>query len=221
MDTTIEQRAMAAYKHVTSIVLDQPDGSPLLKALAYSGIDNIYDLLCLNQQQIDALEYDDSGTMKLLDNKSKVAIVILKAHVWHRRLNGNCIYNNYLSVMPEGFDDSWDRLVHFAEFSSALRDIKTGLTFEGSNEEEDVIRAEETAKENVPRELEQPDLKEKSTLAVKEHDKKLGRYYNETDHYEEYKPTVFLAEKLGRPDPPPPEPPPEPPTPEQLPLEWL
>ena len=78
---------------------------------------------------------------------------------------------------------------------------------EENDEEGDVIWAEETAKENVPRELEQPDLKEKSALAVKEHDKKLGWYYNNTDHYEEYKPKVFFVEKLWRPDPPLPEPP--------------
>ncbi len=89
-----------------------------------------------------------------------------------------------------------------------------------------MIRAEETATENVPRESEQPDLKEKSALAVKEHDKELGWYYNNTDHYEEYKPKVFLVMKLWQPDPPPPEPPlmeppsekppPEPPPPERL-----
>ncbi len=97
---------------------------------------------------------------------------------------------------------------------------------EENDEEEDVIWAEETAKENVPRELEQPDLKEKSALAVKEHDKELGWYYDKTNHYEEYKPKVFFVEKLWRPDPPSPEPPlleppsekppPEPPPPERL-----
>ena len=208
MTATTYAQYMAAFKHITHTILEQDDGSPLLKALAYSGIDNIYDLLCLNRQQIDALEYNDSGTMKMLDDKSKVAIVILKAHVWHRRLNGNRIYNDYLSVTPEGFNDSWDCLVHFANFSSALRDIqRMGFKFEGSNKEEDVIRAEETAKDNVPRELERPDSKEKSALAVKEHDKELGRYYNKTDHHEEYKPNVFLVMKLWRSDPPPPGPP--------------
>ena len=215
MATLTHVQCMAAFKHITHTIMEQDDGSPLLKALAYSGIDNIYDLLCLNKQQIDALEYDDSGTMKMLDDKSKVAIVILKAHVWHRRLNGNRIYNDYLSVTLEGFDDSWDRLVHFADFSSALRDIqRMELKVKGSNEEEDVIRAEETAKENVPRELEQPDLKEKSALAVKEHDKDIGRYYNKTDKYEEYKHKVFLVMELWQQDPPPPEQPPKPPQPE-------
>ena len=123
MAATTYAQYMAAFKHITHTIMEQDDGSPLLKALANSGIDNIYDMLTLKDQQINALEYDDSGTMKLLDNGSKNAIVILKAHVWHRRLNGTRIYNDYLSVTPEGFDDSWDRCLHFVVFSSALRDI--------------------------------------------------------------------------------------------------
>ena len=150
MTATTYAQYMAAFKHITHTIMRQDDGSPLLRALANSGIDNIYDLLCLNRQQIDALEYDDSGTRKYLGDGSKVKIVILKAHLWHQRLNGNRIYNDYLSVTPEGFDDSWDRLVHFVDFSSALMYIKTGSKFEGSNDDEDVIRAEETAKEQVP-----------------------------------------------------------------------
>ena len=64
-------------------------------------------------------------------------------------------------------------------------------------------------KETVPREPDHMDLqKKKSTLAVKEHNKDLGRSYNKTSHYKEYKPTVFLVEKLWQPDPPPPKPPP-------------
>ena len=107
------------------------------------------------------------------------------------------------------------------KYKNELAEFYETESFKENDEEDDVIWAEETAKENVPRELEQPDLKEKSTLAVKEHDKELGWYYNKTNHYKEYKPKVFLVEKLWQPDPPPPEPPPEPPPPEQLPPEWL
>ena len=236
MTATTYAQYMAAFKHITHTIMRQDDGSPLLRALANSGIDNIYDMLTLTQQQMDALEYNDSGTMKLLDNRSKNDITVFKWHVWHRRLNGTRIYNDYLSVTPDGFDDSFWRITQ--NFSPVLNEInRTGLKYKNeleefyaietySDEEEDVIRAEETAKENVPRELEQPDLKEKSALAVKEHDKDIGRYYNKTDKYEEYKTKVFLVLKLWRTDPPSPElplmeppsakPPPEPPPPERL-----
>ncbi len=66
MATLTHVQCMAAFEHITHTVMEQTDGSPLLKALANSGIDNIYGLLSLNKQQIDALKYNDSGMMKLL-----------------------------------------------------------------------------------------------------------------------------------------------------------
>ena len=155
-------------------------------------------MLTLKDQQIDALEYDDSRTIKLLDNGSKDEIKIFKAHVSHRRLDGTPIGNDYLSVTPEGFYDSCERLRHSINLSSVLEDIKrmgskykNELTefyemvsfkeVQGSKEEETPER-EATGpgnnKENVLRELEQPDLKEKSTLAMEEHNKDIGQYYN-------------------------------------------
>jgi hypothetical protein len=97
-------------------------------------------------------------------------------------------------------------------------------------------------KKNVPRELEQPDLREKSAFVLKEYDTDLGQYYNKTDKYEEYKSKVFPIKNstgakmmgsellllmcasfvlLPQPEPPPPEPPPEPPPPEPPPPERL
>ncbi len=72
-------QSMAAFKHITHTVLDQDDGSPLLRELTTAGVSDIFDLLSLNKQQIDALNYNDSGTMKLLDpgNKNKVTIFFI------------------------------------------------------------------------------------------------------------------------------------------------
>ncbi len=109
MTITTYAQYIAAFKHITHTIMEQDDGSPLLKAPANSGIDNIYDMLTL-KQQIDALEYNDSGTMKPLDSGSKNDVMIFKAHVWHRRLNATPIGNIYLSFEPEGFDDSHKHL---------------------------------------------------------------------------------------------------------------
>ncbi len=303
MATLTHVQCMAAFEHITHTVMEQTDGSPLLKALAKSKIDNIYALLCLDQQQIDAQEYDDSGTRKFLAVAYRNRVTAFVAYVCHRTRIGTPIGTDYLSVTADEFDEYRgtaylvDRARNTALNATAtptandpvadfLEDIRRASSLfrspivcdnkedtndtaaltdnpeppiaqeeiigEENIEEDDVIGAEfyeiesfkevqgsekeETSeqegtghgnnKENVPRKPEQPDLKEKSTLAVKEHDKKLGRYYNKTDHYEEYKPNVFLVMKLWQPDPPPPEPPlmeppsekppPEPPPPERL-----
>ena len=116
---------MTTFEHITHNVMEQDDGSPLLKALTNSGIDNIYDLLCLKEQQIDALEYDDSGTMRLLDSGSKNEVTHFKAYVWHRRLHGTPIGTNYLSVMPEEYDDFFIPFVHYCDILfDVLNDIK-------------------------------------------------------------------------------------------------
>ena len=105
MDTTIEQRAMAAYKHVTSIVLDQPDGSPLLKALATSGINNIYGLLSLDGKNIAALNYDHNGTKKFPNCCDQNRVNAFVAYVCHRIRVGTPIRTDYLLVTADNFDD--------------------------------------------------------------------------------------------------------------------
>jgi hypothetical protein len=313
MATLTHVQCMAAFEHITHTVMEQTDGSPLLKALANSEIDNIYALLCLDQQQIDALEYDDSGTRKFLAVAYRNRVTAFVAYVCHRTRIGTPIGTDYLSVTADEFDeyrgtaylvdrarkendpemndpsvadfldgirrasnlfrspivcdnkedvvennnkedkvveaeetaetnvikereaipeesDFFTRMRHHENLVEVLKELKNrgddSNVGEENDEEEGVIWAEETAKENVPRESEQPDLKEKSDLAVKEHGKELGWYYDKTNHYEEYKPKVFFVEKLWRPDPPSPEPPlleppsvkppPEPPPPERL-----
>ena len=66
MATLTYVQCMAAFEHITHNVMEQDNGSPLLEVLTNSGIDNIYGLLSLNKQQIDALKYNDSGMMQLL-----------------------------------------------------------------------------------------------------------------------------------------------------------
>ncbi len=105
MDTTIEQRAMAAYKHVTSIVLDQPDGSPLLKALATSGINNIYGLLSLDRKNIAALNYDHNGTKKFPNCCDQNRVKAFVAYVCHRIRIGTPIRTDYLSVTADDFNE--------------------------------------------------------------------------------------------------------------------
>ena len=317
MATLTHVQCMAAFEHITHTVMEQTDGSPLLKALATYGIDNIYGLLSLDRQHIAALKYDDSGTRKFLAVAYRNRVTAFVAYVCHRTRIGTPIGTDYLSVTADEFDeyrgtaylvdrarntalnatatptandpvadfledirrasslfrspivcdnkedvvennnkedkvveaeetaetnvikereaipeesDFFTRMRHHENLVEVLKELKNrgddSNVGEENDEEEGVIWAEETAKENVPRELEQPDLKEKSALAVKEHDKELGWYYDKTNHYEEYKPKVFFVEKLWRPDPPSPEPPlleppsekppPEPPPPERL-----
>ncbi len=105
MDITIAQRAMAAYKHVTSIVLNQPDGSPLLKALATSGINNIYGLLSLDRKNIAALNYDHNGTKKFLNCCDQNRVHAFVAYVCHRTRAGTPIRTDYLSVTADDFNE--------------------------------------------------------------------------------------------------------------------
>ena len=78
MAITITQRAMAAYKH-TSTVLNQPDGSPLLKALDNSGVLDILDLLSLTLQHVHSLSYDDNGTMRPVATATRNKIITFVA----------------------------------------------------------------------------------------------------------------------------------------------
>ncbi len=286
MDTTIEQRAMAAYKHVTSIVLDQPDGSPLLKALATSGINNIYGLLSLDGKNIAALNYDHNGTKKFLNCCDQNRVHAFVAYVCHRTRAGTPIRTNYLSVTMDDFNayrrtaylvdtnhsntlTENDRVADFladTRRSSSL--FRRPIVFDNkedthgtgamtNNPEPLIAQADIIGEENIPDNgkdtcdtktatrdmaaykhvtstvIHQPDgsplLQEstghgnspetvrhepnhmdlqKSILALKEHNKDLGRSYNKIKHSKEYKPTVFLVATLWQPEPPPPEPPP-------------
>ena len=290
MATLTHVQCMAAFEHITHTVMEKDNGSPLLKALATSGINNIYGLLSLDQQNIAALHYDHNGTKKFPNCCDQNRVKAFVAYVCHRIRVGTPIRTDYLLVTADNFNE-YRRTAYLvdknhsntltenyqvADFladtrrssslfrspivcdnekdtndTAALTDnpeppiAQEEIIGEENIEEDDVIGAEfyeiesfkevqgskkeETSeqegtghgnnKENVPREPEQPDLKKTFTLAVKEHDKTLGRYYNKTYHYKEYKPHVFLAEKLWPPDPPSPAPPPKPPPPEPPPPE--
>ena len=84
----------------------QEDGDPLLKALANAGIDDILSLLILDEQQIDELKYDNSGTMTSLAPGHKNMVTIFLAYVCHRIIIGNPIIgNDYLSVTDADFEE--------------------------------------------------------------------------------------------------------------------
>ncbi len=181
MDTTIEQRAMAAYKHVTSIVLDQPDGSPLLKALATSGINNIYGLLSLDGKNIAALNYDHNGTKKFPNCCDQNRVTAFVAYVCHRISIGTPIGTNYLSVTADDFneyrgtaylvDKNQNTTLHTTAndpVADFLEDIRRASSLfrspivcdnkedvvENNNKEDKVVEAEETAETNVIKERE-------------------------------------------------------------------
>ncbi len=105
MDTTIEQRAMAAYKHVTSNILNQPEGSPLLTALNNAGVFDISDLISLTGQQVHSLSYDDNGTMKPVAVAPRNRVITFVAYINYRNNHGTPIGNDYLSVTEAQYDN--------------------------------------------------------------------------------------------------------------------
>ena len=98
MALTIAQRAMAAYKHVTSIILNQLDGSPLLVALNNAGVFDILDLIGLTRQQVHSLSYDDNGTMKPVATATRNKIITFVAYINYQNNNGPPIGADYFSV---------------------------------------------------------------------------------------------------------------------------
>ncbi len=105
MDITIAQRAMAAYKHVTSTVLNQPDGSPLLKALDNAGVFDILDLISLTRQQVHSLSYDDNGTMRPVAAAPRNKIITFVAYINYQNNHGTPIGNDYFSVTEAQYDN--------------------------------------------------------------------------------------------------------------------
>ncbi len=96
-------QCMTAFEHITHTVMDQDDGSPLLKALANAGANDA--LIGLSKQQIDALEYNDGGTTKLLEPGNKNPVTLFVAYVCHRIRIGTPIGTDYLSVTQDKFFD--------------------------------------------------------------------------------------------------------------------
>ena len=96
-------QCMTAFEHITHTVMDQDDGSPLLKALANAGANDA--LIGLSKQQIDALEYNDGGTTKLLEPGNKNPVTLFVAYVCHRICIGTPIGTDYLSVTQDKFFD--------------------------------------------------------------------------------------------------------------------
>ncbi len=250
MDTTIEQRSMVDYKHVTSNILNQLEGSPLLTALNNAGVFDISDLISLTGQQVHSLSYDDNGTMRPVPVAPRNRVITFVAYINYRNNHGTPIGNDYLSVTADQYDNfRCTEYLRSGNSDLSYPDVTAGIMLKGINHDpvtdflediphasslspivcnhakddtatltdnpetptaqEESIGAENieeegpghgTEKENVPCEPEQPDLRKRASLAMKEH--------NKTDHYKEYKPKIFLVEKLWQPEPPPPEPPP-------------
>jgi hypothetical protein len=106
MTALTHAQCIDAFEHITRNVMWQEDGDPLLKALANAGIDDILSLLILDEQQIDELKYDDSGTMTSLAPGHKNMVTIFLAYVCHRIIIGNPIIgNDYLSVTDADFEE--------------------------------------------------------------------------------------------------------------------
>jgi len=57
-------KAIAAFKHVMSNVFEVQDDGPLSKALEHAGYDNIWTLITLQDEDIEALTFDKSATEK-------------------------------------------------------------------------------------------------------------------------------------------------------------
>jgi hypothetical protein len=75
-----------------------------LKALTNAGINDILRLLILDKQQIDALKYDDNGTMIWLAPGHKNMVTIFIAYVCHRIIICDPIMDDYVSVTSDEFE---------------------------------------------------------------------------------------------------------------------
>ncbi len=134
MDITIAQRAMAAYKHVTSTVLNQPDGSPLLKALDNAGVLDILDLLSLTRQQVHSLSYDDNGTMKPVAVAPRNKIITFVAYINYRNNHGTPIGNDYLSVTEAQYDNfRCTEYLRSGNSDLSYPDVNTRIMLKGIN----------------------------------------------------------------------------------------
>jgi hypothetical protein len=104
MTALTHAQCIDAFEHITRNVMWQEDGDPLLKALTNAGINDILSLLILDKQQIDALKYDDNGTMTLLAPGHKNMVTIFLAYVCHRIIICDPIMDDYLSVTSDEFE---------------------------------------------------------------------------------------------------------------------
>jgi len=63
----IKTKAIVAFKHVLNNVFEVPEDGPLAKALAQAGYDNIWTVVTLQDEDIEALTFDRSAMDKVLD----------------------------------------------------------------------------------------------------------------------------------------------------------
>jgi hypothetical protein len=99
--------AKAAFTHVLDNVLDRRDGSPLKKALAHEGIEDIFALSTLTETAIDSLMYPDEGNndalipLKLAD---KMLLRCFLHYVLNCSLEGQPIVDQWDKITQEEFD---------------------------------------------------------------------------------------------------------------------
>ena len=119
MPLTREQ-GQTALDHVVGTVLDSPATSPLAKALAHRGIKDIRDLILLDRADIDALEYEDDGTIHLVPLGYQVRLRAFMFFIEHRTLSGNPINLAWTAITQDEFDEY--------RVSPEFADVRDGAT---------------------------------------------------------------------------------------------
>ena len=82
----------AAVKHILEMVFDQDPDSPLHKAFIHAGIASPYDLIAMDDDDLDMLQYLDSlDNLVVLLQGNAGLLKAFKAFVMHHANTGNPI----------------------------------------------------------------------------------------------------------------------------------
>jgi len=100
-------KAIAAFKHIVSNVFEAPDDGPLSKALEHAGYDNIWALITLRDEDIEALTFDKSATEKdvPLGRAHQSLLHIFCHYCDHRTRNGTPIGDDWTAITADDFND--------------------------------------------------------------------------------------------------------------------
>ena len=102
-----KSKAVEAFKHVLDNVFEAPADGPLSKALEHSGYSNIWDLITLRDEDIEALTFDKSATEKdiPLGRAYQSLLRILCHYCDHRTRTGTPIGDDWTAVTADDFND--------------------------------------------------------------------------------------------------------------------
>ena len=100
-------KAIAAFKHIVSNVFEAPDDGPLSKALEHAGYDNIWTLITLRDEDIEALTFDKSAMEKdvPLGRAHQSLLGIFCHYCDHRTWNGTPIGDDWTAITADDFND--------------------------------------------------------------------------------------------------------------------